>query len=106
MDYLRLQSRSIGRILYARLLWLAIIPLGTTLLLCSSHLPAYLSEPPVVIRDHTHAYLVLLRVEVAAFHPALSDLNKPNPSSRLHRNGVCPKTDPHRRLVSVALVLN
>ena len=69
-----MQSRSIGRILYARLLWLAIIPLDTPLLMCSSHLPAYLSEPPVVIRDHTHAYLVLLRIEVAAFHPALSEL--------------------------------
>ncbi len=101
-----MQSRSIGRILYARSLWLAIIPLGTALLLRSSHLPAYLSEPPVVIRDHTHAYLVLLRVEVAAFHPALSGLNKSNPSSRLHRNGVHPKMHPHRRLVSVALVLN
>lgn len=45
-------------------------------------------------RDHTHAYLVLLRVEVAAFHPALSGLNKSNPSSRLHRNGVCLKDIP------------
>jgi len=44
------------------------------LLACSSHLPAYLSEPPVVTRGHTHAYLVLLRIEVAAFHPALSEL--------------------------------
>ena len=59
-----------------------------------------------MIKDHTHAYLVLLRVEVAAFHPALSGLNKSSTSSRLHRDGEHPRMYPHRSLVSVALVLN
>ena len=68
------QGESIGRILYTHLRGLAIIPLGKSLLKCSSHLPAYSGEPPNVTRGHTYAYLVLLRIEVAAFHPALSEL--------------------------------
>jgi len=54
-------------------------------------------------RRYTHAYLVLLRVEVAAFHPnALS-------TEVLMRHGVTVaewQSHPRVRLVSVALVLN
>ena len=43
-----MQGESIGRILYTHLRGLAIIPLGKSLLKCSSHLPAYSGEPPNV----------------------------------------------------------
>ena len=50
---------------------LAIIHLGNALLRCSSHLPACSDGPPLTCTNaRTHAYLVLLPVEVAAFHPA------------------------------------
>src|SRR5690606_26349339 len=57
---------------------------------------------PVGSEEPAHAYLMLLRVEVAAFHPAASH--------RQNRRGVrsgrtrAPKS-PRRRLVSVALFL-
>src|SRR5690606_2119975 len=65
------QDRSIGRILYAGSPRRAIIPLRGPLLDRCSHLPACLDEPPFRPRGPAHAYLVLLRVEVAAFHPAM-----------------------------------
>ena len=55
----------------------AIIPLGLALLPGSSHLPACSNEPPFWPESQAHAYLMLLRVEVAAFHPAA-----PQPVSR------------------------
>lgn len=42
------QGKPIGRILYASSRRLAIIPLGSSLLTCSSHLPACLDEPSSV----------------------------------------------------------
>lgn len=52
----------------------AIIPLGMWLPTCSSHLPAYSGEATPSGRSRTYAYLVLLRMEVAAFHPASPQL--------------------------------
>jgi len=48
----------------------AVIPLGRVLPHASSYLPACSNEPPWVSDCSltTHAYLILLRVEVAAFH--------------------------------------
>lgn len=63
------RDKSVGRILYAGRTRRAIIPLGAALLPRSSHLPACWSEPPSGPKP-THAYLMLLRIEVAAFHPA------------------------------------
>ena len=54
--------------------------------------------------DRTHAYLMLLRIEVAAFHLAMPD-PKADPTPRSHRGGVHLATHPHCKLVSVALVL-
>ena len=42
------QDKPIGRILYTSLHWRAIIPLGSSLLTRSSHLPACLDGPPSV----------------------------------------------------------
>jgi len=55
-------------------------------------------------RGHTHAYLMLLRIEVAAFHPAVLHHLR-DASSRLDRGGEGFHTHPHCRLVSVALFL-
>ena len=68
---------------------MTVIPLGPGLPRGSSHLPADLSEQPfqyAMPARAASAYLVLLRVEVAAFHP-------PRLLSKA------------RRLVSVALFL-
>ena len=56
----------------------------------SGHPIAEMLKPPTRMleraalrgRNRTHAYLVLLRVEVAAFHPAMS-----NPRERAHHHG-------------------
>lgn len=97
------RDKSIGRILYAGRTRRAIIPLGAALLPCSSHLPACSSEP-LSGPWPTHAYLMLLRIEVAAFHPAAPrPVAKPRGTEvavPVHA-GACPR----RRLVSVALFL-
>jgi len=59
---------SVGERCYA--LAAAVIPLGRVLPRASSYLPACSNEPPWVSNCllTAHAYLILLRVEVAAFH--------------------------------------
>lgn len=67
---MRMWDRPVGRILYAARTRRAIIPLGAPLLARSSHLPACSDGPPLCARRCAHAYLVLLQIEVTAFHPA------------------------------------
>ena len=59
---------SVGERFYSRAV--AVIPLGRVLPRASSYLPACSNEPPWVSGCPltAHAYLILLRVEVAAFH--------------------------------------
>ena len=82
---------------------LAIIPLDDALLRHSSHLPACWDGPPLGPKP-AHAYLMLLRIEVTAFHPAAAQ-----PASWLHSTEIAVLVHtcacPCGRLVSVALFL-
>jgi len=103
---IRLWNRPVSRILYAtHKAQRAIIHLGAPLLTRSGLLPACRGRATPGTLRHTHAYLKLLQIEVAAFHPVAPWLLDAACSTEV-AVPVCDTAHPYDRLVSVALFLS
>jgi len=99
------RDRPIGRILYARRTWQAIIPLDAALLPRSSHLPACSNEPPFRPARGCACLFGVAPGRGCRVSPCGAALCKQSAQHGVGRAGAC-QACPRRRLVSVALFLS